>query len=130
MAQANLEPGAVRSEENVGGRGAWPPVVLCEAGGVHSGVLVRLRRRPEERGSDGVGRAVRSLAGGWLIPWFYIQDMIGQGVNVFSRYSYLVTKDKIPLGGHSDHLQHLEFRHSDRPCGGAARDTLHLRPAA
>ena len=38
------------------------------------------------------------LVGG-LIPWFYIQDMIGQGVNVFSRYSYLVTKIKFPLAG-------------------------------
>lgn len=38
------------------------------------------------------------LVGG-LIPWFYIQDMIGQGINVFSRYSYLVTKIKFPLAG-------------------------------
>lgn len=43
MAQANLEPGAVRSEENFSGRGAGAFVVLCEAGGVHLGVLVRAR---------------------------------------------------------------------------------------
>ena len=43
MAQANLEPGAVRSEENFSGRGTWPPVVLRKASSVYSGVLVRAR---------------------------------------------------------------------------------------
>ena len=36
---------------------------------------------------------------GGLVPWFYIQDMLGMGVNVLKRYSYLVTKIKFPLGG-------------------------------
>lgn len=34
-----------------------------------------------------------------LMPWFYIQDMLGQGVEVFNRYSYLVTKIRFPLSG-------------------------------
>ena len=32
-----------------------------------------------------------------LIPWFYIQAMLGAGVDVFHRYSYLVNKIKFPL---------------------------------
>ena len=36
---------------------------------------------------------------GGLVPWFYIQDMLGTGVNVLKRYSYLVTKIKFPLSG-------------------------------
>ena len=34
-----------------------------------------------------------------LIPWFYIQDMINQGSDVFHRYKYLVNKIKFPLSG-------------------------------
>ena len=36
---------------------------------------------------------------GGLVPWFYMQDMLGAGVDVFHRYSYLVTKIKFPLSG-------------------------------
>ena len=36
---------------------------------------------------------------GGLIPWFYMQEMLGTGVDVFKRYSYLVTKIKFPLSG-------------------------------
>lgn len=79
MAQADLEPGTVRLEEDVGGRGTWPPVVLREAGGVHSGVLVRLRRRPEERGSDGVGRAVHPVACGRPYPMVLHAGHAGHG---------------------------------------------------
>lgn len=34
-----------------------------------------------------------------LIPWFYMQDMIGPGADVLHRYSYLVNKIKFPLSG-------------------------------
>lgn len=33
---------------------------------------------------------------GGLIPWFYMQDILGAGIDVFKRYSYLVTKIKFP----------------------------------
>ena len=36
---------------------------------------------------------------GGLIPWFYMQDILGAGIDVFKRYSYLVTKIKFPLPG-------------------------------
>ena len=32
-----------------------------------------------------------------LIPWFYMQDMLGKGVDLFHSYSYLVSKIKFPL---------------------------------
>ena len=35
---------------------------------------------------------------GGLVPWFYIQEIL-TGINVFKRYSYLVTKIKFPLAG-------------------------------
>lgn len=34
-----------------------------------------------------------------LIPWFYMQDLVGVGADVFHRYSYLVKKIKFPLCG-------------------------------
>lgn len=36
---------------------------------------------------------------GGLIPWFYMQEILGSGIDVFKRYSYLVTKIKFPLPG-------------------------------
>lgn len=36
---------------------------------------------------------------GGLIPWFYIQTMLGTGCNVFARFKYLVNKIKFPLSG-------------------------------
>lgn len=36
---------------------------------------------------------------GGLVPWFYIQEILGTGINIFKRYSYLVTKIKFPLSG-------------------------------
>lgn len=51
-------------------------------------------------GSDGSNDAPYIL---WLmaglIPWFYMQDMLNQGSDVFHRYSYLVNKIKFPLAG-------------------------------
>lgn len=35
------------------------------------------------------------LAG--MIPWFYMQDMIGRGTRAIIRYKYLVTKMKFPV---------------------------------
>lgn len=34
-----------------------------------------------------------------LIPWFFMQDMIGTGSDVLHRYPYLVNKIKFPLSG-------------------------------
>lgn len=34
-----------------------------------------------------------------LIPWFFIQDMLGSGIDVYHRYPYLVNKIKFPLSG-------------------------------
>lgn len=36
---------------------------------------------------------------GGLVPWFYIQTMLGTGCNVFGRFKYLVNKIKFPLAG-------------------------------
>lgn len=47
--------------------------------------------------SDGAPYILWLMAG--LIPWFYMQDMINQGSDVFHRYSYLVNKIKFPLSG-------------------------------
>ncbi|HBT95082.1 MAG TPA: ABC transporter [Coriobacteriia bacterium] len=34
-----------------------------------------------------------------LLPWFYMQEMLSGGSDVFHRYSYLVNKIKFPLSG-------------------------------
>ena len=34
-----------------------------------------------------------------LVPWFFIQDMLGSGIDVLHRYPYLVNKIKFPLSG-------------------------------
>lgn len=34
-----------------------------------------------------------------LIPWFYMQELLGGGSDVLHRYSYLVNKIKFPLSG-------------------------------
>lgn len=34
-----------------------------------------------------------------LIPWFYMQNMLGMGTHVFKRFSYLVNKIKFPIAG-------------------------------
>lgn len=36
---------------------------------------------------------------GGLVPWFYVQSMLGAGCCVFGRYKYLVNKIKFPLAG-------------------------------
>ena len=56
-------------------------------------------------------RASSSSAGGapyilWLssgiVPWFFMQNMLGTGIDVMHRYSYLVNKVKFPLSGISN----------------------------
>lgn len=32
-----------------------------------------------------------------IIPWFFMQDILGAGINVFHRYPYLVNKIRFPL---------------------------------
>lgn len=32
-----------------------------------------------------------------VVPWFYMSDMLTQGINTFKKYSYLVTKMKYPI---------------------------------
>lgn len=34
-----------------------------------------------------------------IIPWFFMRDMLGAGVDVLHRYSYLVNKIKFPISG-------------------------------
>ena len=34
-----------------------------------------------------------------IIPWFFMRDMLNGGIDVYHRYSYLVTKVKFPLCG-------------------------------
>lgn len=48
-------------------------------------------------GSEDVPYILWLMAG--LVPWFYMQDMLNQGSDVFHRYSYLVNKIKFPLAG-------------------------------
>ena len=99
MAQADLEPGAVRLEEDIGGRGAGPlwffakPAVYIL---VFWFALEVGLRSADQTGSD--VPYILWLMGG-LIPWFYIQEILGTGINIFKRYSYLVTKIKFPLAG-------------------------------
>lgn len=53
------------------------------------------------RGSRDVGGDapyILWLAAG-LIPWFYISDMINGGIDVFKKFSYLVSKIKFPRSG-------------------------------
>ena len=47
---------------------------------------------------SGSGPYILWLCAG-LIPWFFIQDMLGSGIDVYHRYSYLVNKIKFPLSG-------------------------------
>jgi teichoic acid transport system permease protein len=49
-------------------------------------------------GATGNAPYILWLMGG-LISWFYMQDMLNQGSDVFHRYSYLVNKIKFPLSG-------------------------------
>lgn len=48
-------------------------------------------------GTEGTPYILWLMAG--LIPWFYMQDMLNQGSDVYNRYSYLVNKIKFPLSG-------------------------------
>lgn len=67
---------------------------------------------------------------GGLIPWFYIQEILGTGINIFKRYSYLVTKIKFPLAGIPTILQHFDVCHSAGACGGIARRLFPVRSTA
>ena len=49
-------------------------------------------------GSEGAPPYILWLCAG-LIPWFFMQDMLGSGIDVFHRYTYLVNKVKFPLSG-------------------------------
>ena len=33
-----------------------------------------------------------------IVPWFFMQEELNDGINVFTRYSYLVNKIKFPIG--------------------------------
>lgn len=46
--------------------------------------------------SDGAPPYILWLSAG-LIPWFFMQEMLGTGVNVLRRYPYLVNKIKFPV---------------------------------
>ena len=47
--------------------------------------------------AEGMPPYILWLAAG-IIPWFFMQEMLGTGVNVLHRYPYLVNKIKFPLG--------------------------------
>ena len=47
---------------------------------------------------DGAPPYILWLSAG-IIPWFFMQEMLGTGVNVLKRYPYLVNKIKFPLSG-------------------------------
>lgn len=55
-------------------------------------------RTGEGMADSGGGPYILWLCAG-LIPWFFMQDMLGAGVDVYHRYPYLVNKIKFPLGG-------------------------------
>lgn len=48
--------------------------------------------------ADGQAPYILWLCAG-LIPWFYMQDILGAGVDVLHRYPYLVNKIKFPIAG-------------------------------
>lgn len=49
-------------------------------------------------GAEGAPPYILWLCAG-LIPWFFMQDMLGAGIDVMHRYPYLVNKIKFPLSG-------------------------------
>lgn len=49
-------------------------------------------------GAEGAPPYILWLCAG-LIPWFFMQDMLGAGIDVLHRYPYLVNKVKFPLSG-------------------------------
>lgn len=49
-------------------------------------------------GAEGAPPYILWLCAG-LIPWFFMQDMLGAGIDVLHRYPYLVNKIKFPLSG-------------------------------
>ena len=53
--------------------------------------------RAAQTQSDGIPYVLWLSAG--IIPWFYMSDMLGAGIDVFNRYKYLVNKVKFPLSG-------------------------------
>ena len=76
-------------------------VVLHQAGDVHLLLLVRpgyWAARGSGAGEAGAPPYILWLCAG-LIPWFFMQDMLGAGIDVMHRYPYLVNKIKFPLSG-------------------------------
>lgn len=55
-------------------------------------------RTGEGMADSGGGPYILWLCAG-LIPWFFMQDMLGAGIDVYHRYPYLVNKIKFPLSG-------------------------------
>lgn len=49
-------------------------------------------------GAEGAPPYILWLCAG-IIPWFFMQDMLGSGIDVLHRYPYLVNKIKFPLSG-------------------------------
>lgn len=54
-------------------------------------------RAGDSSGETGTPYILWLMAG--LIAWFYMQDMLNQGSDVYNRFSYLVNKIKFPLAG-------------------------------
>ena len=52
-------------------------------------------------GLDGQAPYILWLAAG-IIPWFFIKDILGAGIDVYNRYPYLVNKIKFPLSAISN----------------------------
>lgn len=55
-------------------------------------------RTGEGMADSGGGPYILWLCAG-LIPWFFMQEMLGAGIDVYHRYPYLVNKIKFPLAG-------------------------------
>ena len=74
-------------------------LVFIKPADVHFLLLVRFGNRLRAGNSDaGAPPYILWLCAG-LIPWFFMQDMLGPGLDVLHRYSYLVNKIKFPLSG-------------------------------
>ena len=97
VAKANRPPCLVRTGEEKPRRGAVVVVVLHQACHVH--LLLDIGLRVGSGAADaGAPPYILWLCAG-LIPWFFMQDMLGAGIDVMHRYPYLVNKIKFPLSG-------------------------------
>lgn len=83
------------------------------------------------RVGSGAGKPVPRRISWWLcaglIPWFFMQDMLGAGIDVMHRYPYLGEQDQVPAERYLDHFHGRYHACAVDAYGGAFRHLFHLR---